>query len=57
MARSRATRNLSDFGFLGFPEGLQNFMATHAAEYKIDAAREELTLKERKIGHYGHADS
>jgi hypothetical protein len=33
-------------------------METHAAEYKeLDAAGEELTLRERKIGWYEEVDS
>jgi len=36
----------------------KNFMATHAAEYeKLDAAGEELVLRERKIGWYDQVNS
>jgi hypothetical protein len=39
-------------------QAYENFMATHAAEYeKLDAAEEELVLRERKIGWYEHMES
>ena len=35
----------------------ESFMATHAAEYEeLDAAGEELTLRERKIGWFEEVD-
>ena len=40
--------------FWASPQAHENFMATHAAEYKkLDAAGDKLTLRERKIGCFG----
>src|SRR6266702_4893225 len=53
MARSRASCNLSDFGFLDLAAGVREFMASLAAEYeRLDAVGEELTRYERKIGWF-----
>jgi hypothetical protein len=53
IAWSRASRNLSHFGFLGLGRAYEQFLESHAAEYeRLDAAGEEMTLKERKIGWY-----
>ncbi|HKW62266.1 MAG TPA: antibiotic biosynthesis monooxygenase, partial [Candidatus Acidoferrum sp.] len=39
-------------------QAYQTFMTTHAAEYQgLDAAGEELTLRERKIGWFESVDS
>jgi heme-degrading monooxygenase HmoA len=39
-------------------QAYKQFMATHAAEYEgLDAAGEELTLREKKIGWYERIDS
>ena len=39
--------------FWASQQAYETFMVTHAAEYEeLDAAGEELTLRERKIGWY-----
>ncbi|HEY6944411.1 MAG TPA: hypothetical protein VI431_04665 [Candidatus Acidoferrum sp.] len=39
-------------------QAYETFMETHAAEYEqLDAAVEELTLRERKIGSFEQVDS
>ena len=46
------------FDFWASRQAYENFMATHAVEYKkLDAAGEKLVLRERKIGWYERVDS
>src|SRR5437762_12949286 len=53
MARSRASCNLSDFGFLDLAAGVREFHGIACRRVrKIDAVGEELTRYERKIGWF-----
>jgi len=50
--------NFLTLDFWASRQAYERFMATHAAEYEeLDAAGEELTLRQRKIGCYEQVDS